>query len=327
MCAIDPNSKNVDLIRRQIKNNTHGPSIFYASHSCHKRKQKCLWHPQSHRSLSLTHSHEPTHQKSVMGEKDKLPRGAGRVPEWWLEITPHDTLFIAEEEAQRRAAHAEKMKFAQLAAEQDLMQKYGGEGFPNWNPSTDGPRTKEEEKEWTSKGYKRNEKEEWVNEEGTPLEGRQFNGQMPPGYLPGQYFPDEPDGSGILGPGSLNPTKYERDKEKDWEKPEWMKVKLRSTDTGGAIRHGEAVERTITKGDGTLVSPKKANNNYAMAEAGGSGIDCIGDEDVTEEVYEDKDGNEIVETSGPAKATIHHSTPQASDELQAILNRRKQASD
>lgn len=262
-----------------------------------------------------------------MGKKDKLPRGAGRVPEWWLEITPHDTLYIAEEEAQRRAAEAEKLKFARLAAEQDLLQKYGGEGFPNWNPATDGPRTKEEEKEWTSKGYTRNEKQEWVNQEGIPLEGRQFKGQMPPGYLPGHYLEDgSPAGSNGAGPGGLHSAKYERDKDKDWEKPEWMKVKLRSTDTGGAIRQGEAVERPITKGDGTQVTPSKGNND------GEDGIDGIIEEEIIEEVYEDEDGNEVVETttttsSAPAKATIHHSTPKASDELQAILNRRKQVSD
>jgi len=260
-----------------------------------------------------------------MGKKDKLPRGVGRVPEWWLEITPHDTLYLAEDEAQRKAAFEEKLKFAKLAAEQDLLQKYGGEGFPNWNPATDGPRTKEEEKEWVSKGYKRNEKSEWVDESGAPLEGRQFKGQMPPGYLPGQYFQDLSGGSITPGPGGLNPSKYERDKEKDWEKPAWMAVKLRSTGTGGAIRQGDDVERPITKGDGTTVARNNATAEDPATTSAGEkkGIEGIGDEDAAEEIYEDDEPTEFVDPTAPAKATVHQSTPKATNELQAILNRRK----
>jgi hypothetical protein len=259
-----------------------------------------------------------------MGKKDKLPRGVGRVPEWWLEITPHDTLYLAEDEAQRKAAYEEKLRFAKLAAEQDLLQKYGGEGFPNWNPASDGPRTKEEEKEWVSKGYKRNEKNEWVDEGGAPLEGRQFKGQMPPGYLPGEYFQDLSGGSITPGPGGLNPAKYERDKDKDWEKPAWMQVKLRSTGTGGAIRQGDEVDRPITKGDGTRV-PRSGTDEDAdpTSEGDKKGIDGIVDEEAAEEIYEDEETNEFVDPTAPAKATIHHSTPQATEELQAILNRRK----
>lgn len=251
-----------------------------------------------------------------MGKKDKLPRGAGRVPEWWLEITPHDTLYLAEDEAQRKAAYEEKVKFARLAAEQDLLQKYGGEGFPNWNPATDGPRTNDEEKEWVSKGYQRNEKNEWIDDSGVPLEGRQFKGQMPPGYLPGEYIQDFQGGS--IGHGGLNPAKYERDKDKDWKKPDWMAVKLRSTGTGGAIRQGDDVDRPITKGDGTRVA-----RNTDEDRGDKKSIEQLAEEEAAAEIYEDEEANEFVDPTAPAKATVHQSTPKATDELQAILNRRK----
>ena len=250
-------------------------------------------------------------------KKEKLPKGVGRLPEWWLEISPHDTLFLKEEEAKKKAEEEEAMKFAQLAELQDLMDKYGGEDFPNWNPMTDGPRTKEEEKEWLSNGYQRNEKKEWVSHDGTPLQGRQFQGKLPPGYQPGGYVKDDDDaeeGESEGGQGTLNSTKYERDKSTTWDKPDWMKVKLRSTGTGGSIRHGEAVERPIIKGDGKVVLESRSIEEVSPKA-----------EVVTppeEEEAIDHHGREVGEIKSAAEFK-----PRATGELQAILNRRKQASD
>lgn len=237
------------------------------------------------------------------GKKDKLPRGAGRLPEWWLEITPHGTLFLEEDEAKRQADYEEAQKFAELAAREDLYQKYGGEGFPNWNPASDGPRTKKEEEEWVSQGYKRNEKKEWVNASGVPLEGRQFKGEMPPGYWPGQYSKGGGGGSsGISGQSGLNPTsQYERDKDKAWSQPSWMQVKLRSTGNKGE-------KTTIVKGDGKRVEPHASPENNE---------EIIDEEIIEEVVYEDEDGNEIVEEVVEEKELT---------ELQKILKKRQQAS-
>lgn len=249
-------------------------------------------------------------------KRDKLPKGVGRVPEWWLEITPHNTLFLEDDEARRYAEKEEAKRFEKLAALQDLMDKYGGEDFPDWNPATDGPRTKEEEEEWVSKGYKRNEKEEWVSEEGAPLEGRQFKGQMPPGYSPGNHVKDDgADGAG-LGKGNLksNGGKYERDAAKAWDKPDWMKVKLRSTGTGGAVRNGDAVDRPITKGDGKVVTREKSSD----------------DADPVKETDDAAQTEDTIIQEGREVGNIKSSAdfkPRATGELQAILNRRKQASD
>jgi hypothetical protein len=243
-------------------------------------------------------------------KKDKLPRGAGRLPEWWLEITPHETLYLAEDEAQRQAEYEEEMKFAELAAREDLFQKYGGEGFPDWNPATMGPRTKAEEKEWVSKGYKRNEKEEWVNEEGAPLEGRQFKGAMPPGYFAGQNSKGGGGGKPGGGGGDLNPTsQYERDKDKAWAQPSWAKVKLRSTGDKG-VKEGA---KTIVKGDGQRVTPAAEPESEGNEEGIIEGI--IGDDEEIE-VFEDDDEDIIEEVVGEKELS----------ELQKILKRRQQAS-
>lgn len=253
-------------------------------------------------------------------KKDKLPKGAGRVPEWWMEITPHDTLYLEEEESKRQADYEEALKFAQLAAEQDLLQKWGGEGFPNWNPATDGPRTADEEKVWSSKGYKRNDKQEWVDEEGKPLEGRQFKGEMPPGYLPGQYIKVGP-GTGIPGPGNLHATKYQRDEGKSWEQPAWMQLKLRSTKDGGAIRKGnyDNENKTITKGTGKRV--RKVPKPTTDGEAGEDEYieEVIDDDEEYEEEIIEGEGDEAAEKG--IDASIHEAT-----ELEKILKKRLAAS-
>jgi len=163
---------------------------------------------------------------------EKLPRGVGRVPEWWMEITPHDTLYLEEDEERRQQEWEEARMYAELAAKDDMVQKYGGEGFPDWDPAAHGPRTKEEETEWIKTGYKRNEASgQWENGSGEPLEGRQFKGKMPPGYKPGQFSGAKGGGGAGFGPGQLSSSggKYGRDEQKQWKQPDWMKVKLRST--------------------------------------------------------------------------------------------------
>jgi hypothetical protein len=240
-------------------------------------------------------------------KKDKLPRGAGRLPEWWLEITPHETLYLEEDEAQRQAEYEEEVKFAELAAREDMLQKYGGEGFPDWNPATMGPRTKAEEKEWTSKGYKRNEQEEWVSETGAPLEGRQFKGEMPPGYFVGKY---SKGGGGFKGGGGagLTPTsQYERDKDKAWSQPSWAKVKLRSTGDKGVIK--SPAPKTIVKGDGKRVTPA------APVESGEN------DEEIVEEVIEE----EIIEEEVIEEEVVEEGVEEKElTELQKIFAKRQQ---
>jgi hypothetical protein len=190
----------------------------------------------------------------------RLPRGVGRVPEWWLEMTPHETLILEEEEAKRIADQEEELKFAQLAAEQDWLQKYGGEGFPDWDPSKDGPRTPEEEKEWIGTGYQRSETTgEWTGVSGEPLEGRKFKGKLPSGYVPGEFrLPGSTkaaDGRPLKSVGG----RYGRDDGKNWEQPSWTKVKLKKTDAGRAYRNGtddKSPKKGIVKSTGAVAKTK-----------------------------------------------------------------------
>ena len=184
-----------------------------------------------------------------MTTEDPLPEGVGRVPQWWMEITPINVLKIEDEETKRFKEEKEAEKLAKAAALQDLQQKYGGEDFPDWDPSTHGPRTEEEEEEWVSLGWKRLPDGNWVDDTGKPLEGRQFKGQLPPGYRPGEYGKR---GSMRSSFRKLNVDGgYARDDAKGWEQPAWAKMKLRSTGTGAAIREGKyGAERSPKKAGG-----------------------------------------------------------------------------
>jgi len=113
---------------------------------------------------------------------------------------------------------------------------------------------------------------------------------------------------------TLKSTKYERDNANTWDKPDWMKVKLRTTDSGGAIRHGDVVDRPIVKSDGTIVHPTKSTEE-------GLPLTLIDDNPESED-WIDHNGRELGDIKGAAEFK-----PRATGELQAILNRRKQASD
>jgi hypothetical protein len=171
-----------------------------------------------------------------------------------------------------------------LAALDDLMQKYGGEGYPNWDPEKHGPRTPGEEAEWTKGGYKRKENGLWADEKDQPLTGRQFEGKHPPGYAPGEggvggnyagdsktYGADGKIHGTAVGQGALHSAggKYGRDAEKVWEQPSWTKMKLRSTGTGNAIRKGDydAEGMIINKGDGGALAKDAAKDAGADPEA------------------------------------------------------------
>ena len=58
-------------------------------------------------------------------KKEKLPRGVARLPQWWLEVTPHRTLNIEAEEFRRKAEEEQAVMYANLAAKHDYEQKYG----------------------------------------------------------------------------------------------------------------------------------------------------------------------------------------------------------
>ena len=53
----------------------------------------------------------------------KPPKGFAQLPEWWLEVTPHDTLYPDEDEARRADASREAKMYKDLAAQSDWQQE------------------------------------------------------------------------------------------------------------------------------------------------------------------------------------------------------------
>ena len=220
-----------------------------------------------------------------MSEEESLPKGVGRVPQWWMEITPHNTLDLDEDERRRRIEYEEAVMYAKYAAEDDYQQRYGEGGY---DPSQHGPGGPGGAGwEGGKGGYQRGPGKQW--EEGaTGPEGRQFKpGQAPPGYQSGQggyYDPSRFAGdgkrySGVAGAGSLdygqgelNKTgygQYGRDENINWEKPAWTQIKLRSTGTGSAIRKGDyqVTEKPITQATSRPIPSGKVKVGEQAAEA------------------------------------------------------------
>ncbi|CAJ1951920.1 unnamed protein product [Cylindrotheca closterium] len=164
----------------------------------------------------------------------KLPKGVGELPEWWMELCPHNIYESPEETARMQAAYEESQIFSRVP--DNFKQQYGGDAFPDWNPAEHGPMGDEMTKDWEKKGYKRDPaSNKWVGKDGQPLVGRQFTIKPPKGYVPGKS-----GGSGFGGGGGglKSPSGgggYANDKT-SWEKPAWTTKKLRSTGKSPAAK-------------------------------------------------------------------------------------------
>ena len=168
-----------------------------------------------------------------------------------MEITPHNTLDIEEDETRRQRDKERADMYASLAAEADMLHpdaanyKLGDNGELL---DKDGNEIKVDEDGGggTSK-YTRSPKGEWLLD-GKPLFGRQFKpGEVPEGYTAGGgYGGGSGNGSSDLdwvansksGLKASSSSDYGH-KDNNWKKPDWMKVKLKSTDAGGSIREGD----------------------------------------------------------------------------------------
>jgi hypothetical protein len=166
---------------------------------------------------------------SSSSKKTKAPKGFAQLPEWWLEITPHNTLNIEEDAAQRKIDYEEAKKYAVLAAKADWEQQYGHHLY---TISDDGESLIDKEtgnviEVGSGEGSKftRNDQGEFCGEDGKPLFGRQFK--------PGEVY-----GNG----GGYDPSKFAAGvgrnsvelksvgaeyghKDTNWGKPDWMKVR------------------------------------------------------------------------------------------------------
>jgi hypothetical protein len=195
---------------------------------------------------------------------DQLPAGVGRVPRWWMEITPHYTLDEEEAEARRLAEDQMDYYYMQLAAadEAGLLNVDGtpkeGVDWTSWTPSTP----------WNGRSAKGGSANALV-QTGRGGGGRNFQpghsvidpkifgiyindpdyhayltgAKLPPGYFEkmGAFAKCEEGGAqGILN--NLKQTdygRYGRQAEAPTFKPDWAKKKLRTTSTGANIRQGQ----------------------------------------------------------------------------------------
>ena len=174
----------------------------------------------------------------MVAKKDKrLPKGVGRVPEWWMEHTPHHILVLEDEQNKAKAELEEAEMFKRLAEHSDYVQKYGGDDFPNWDPAVDGPLGDEMTKTWESRGYyQRPSDKKWVDKNGLELSGRQFMIKIPEGYVPGQGAPSDYKGSGGSTLKKGQGGGYAADDGKGWQKPAWTTKKLKATKAGNELR-------------------------------------------------------------------------------------------
>ena len=200
--------------------------------------------------------------------EEVLPLGVGRVPAWWMEITPHYTLDLEEQEARRAIEDQMSFYYAQMAAADDagILDADGKPKLgPDGNPLTS---SYSGNNGWTGRCTNGNGGAAGI----VCPDGRTFapgtavinpemfgiskddpdyknyltGAKLPPGYLErmaefaAQYRASTgSDSSGI--PNNLQQTdygRYGRQAETPAFQPAWAKLKLRSTNHGSALRYG-----------------------------------------------------------------------------------------
>lgn len=191
---------------------------------------------------------------------ENLPAGVGRVPKWWMEITPHYTLDLEEENYRRDAEEQMALYYAQMAAAADA-GVLDADGNPILGP--DGKPIGGWSNGWAGRAPNGGEGGLGIN---GPL-GRNFQpGQVTPevlsllgiektdpdyrSYLTGAKMPpgywEKLADLGYTGQGfsasNLHQTdygRYGRQAEKPAFQPSWAKLKLKSTNHGSSIRKGD----------------------------------------------------------------------------------------
>jgi len=194
-------------------------------------------------------------------EGEKLPVGVGRVPKWWMELTPHYTLDLEEQEARQKAEEEMAVYFANMNAASDAgMLDSDGKplpGWEKWNSSGSGGSGG-----WGGSGGRNfsaggssqfDPKWFGIDESHPDYQAYLTGAKLPPGYeeMMAKYR-SSGDSSIYNNLQQTNYGQYGRQAEKPQHQPSWVKMKLRSTKQGSAIRKGQyddspnrAVQRRI----------------------------------------------------------------------------------
>jgi hypothetical protein len=177
--------------------------------------------------------------------KEKLPRGVARLPEWWLQLTPHHVLDLEEDSHRKEQETQEVLYYAQMAAADDgrlareWKSNWGGRsssggsgsdgngstalfGGRNFQPRSDG---------WDPK--------EW----GVDANDPDYKSYLTGAKLPQSYIDAMKEFAGQVGltydASQLNHTaKYGSSASKPAFVPVWAKKKLKNSSQGNAIRQG-----------------------------------------------------------------------------------------
>jgi len=182
-----------------------------------------------------------------MPKKVKAPKGFAQLPDWWLEITPHKTLDIEADAAQRKHDYKEAARYANLAAKSDWEQQQANSKYTlGENGELLDKETGKPVETGEGSGYTQNEKGEWLKD-GTLIFDRQFK--------PGEGVYDPSNFAAVVGkdPAELKTASLAHRAASDEDKPDWMKVKLKTTkkhawlggDDGGAESKPEAEEQAV----------------------------------------------------------------------------------
>lgn len=191
---------------------------------------------------------------------EELPVGVGRVPKWWMEITPHYTLDEEDAEARRLAEDQMDYYYMQLAAadEAGLLNPDGtpkeGADMSSWAPSnpwngrSGGGNAHATAKTPGGRNFQPGQAVIDPKIFGIYLNDPDYKAYLTGAKLPPGYFEKmgefarctEGGAQGILN--NLKQTdygRYGRQAETPSFKPAWAKKKLRSTSAGTNIRQGQ----------------------------------------------------------------------------------------
>jgi hypothetical protein len=234
---------------------------------------------------------KPQQNETISKAEEPLPIGVGRLPEWWMEITPHYTLDLEEEEARRALEDQMTFYYSQMAAADDAgilgpdgQPKLGPDGNPltisssgtnGWQGRSAGGT--EGAGEVAGPGGRKfapgtaviNPALFGIDKSDPDYKNYLTGAKLPPGYFEkmaefsANYHAERYGQDGI--PNNLAQTdygRYGRQAETPAFQPTWAKLKLRSTNHGSAIRNGvtaspEKTGRRVleTSGTGALAAP------------------------------------------------------------------------
>ncbi|GAX16919.1 hypothetical protein FisN_5Hu296 [Fistulifera solaris] len=164
--------------------------------------------------------------KQIVQSEAPLPIGVGRVPKWWMDLTPHDKLDLAEHEAQTKMQEQMSHYYLKLAAA-GLVGHDGHlvtlpDGQPDWS------RIQEQRIRLNPKLF------------GIADKDPDFHLYETGELLPHEFKLKMQEMYGGITPNQLEYKKYGASK--DDNKPSWAKMKLRHSKEGDMIRSGVDID-------------------------------------------------------------------------------------